>query len=85
MMKYINSILASNNANNTTYKWLVSIAFLYAVVKLVNNVNTPFTMAEGFNQSKPYVFKKNKEVYDEFTADIYDTLNNCLMCHIYRQ
>ena len=74
MMNYINSILTSSNANNTTYKWLVSIAFIYAGVKLVNNVKTPFTIAEGFNQSKPYVYKKDENVYDDFMSEIYDEL-----------
>ena len=74
MMNYINSILTSNNANNTTYKWLVSIAFIYAGVKLVNNVKTPFTIAEGFNQSKPYVYKRDENVYDDFMTEIFDEL-----------
>lgn len=74
MMNYINSILTSNNANNTTYKWLVSIAFIYAGVKLVNSVKTPFTIAEGFNQSKPYVYKKDENLYDDFMAEIFDEL-----------
>lgn len=76
MIKYINSILTSNNTNEATYKWLLSIAIIYAGVKLVNNVKTPFTVAEGFTQSKPYVYKKNEDIYDDFTAEIYDTLND---------
>lgn len=76
MMNYINSILSSNNANNQTYKWLISIGFIYAGVKLVNSVKSPFTIAEGFNQSKPYVFKKDEELYDDFTAEIYDELHD---------
>lgn len=74
MMNYINSILTSNNANNSTYKWLVSIAIIYAGVKLANNIKSPFTTAEGFNQSKPYVYKKDEDLYDDFMAEIFDEL-----------
>ena len=76
MIKYINSILASNNTNNATYKWLISIAILYAGVKLINNTKTPYEMVEGFNQSKPYVYKRNEDIYDDFVAEIYDVLHD---------
>jgi len=55
MIKYITSILTSNNANNRAYKWVLSLALIYASVKLVNSVKTPTMPVEGFNQSKPYV------------------------------
>ena len=64
MLKYINSILTSNNSNNMTYKWLVSIALLYTTVKILNNTNIPYETVEGFNQSKPYVYKRNEDIYD---------------------
>ena len=76
MIKYINSILTSSNANNRAYKWLLSLALIYASVKLVNSIKTPSMPVEGFNQSKPYVYKKNKDIYDDFTAEIYDELHN---------
>jgi len=76
MIKYINSILTSNNSHNTTYKWLIAIAIIYTGVKLAKLSKPLYVPIEGFTQSKPYVYKKNKEVYDDFTADIYDELHN---------
>ena len=76
MIKYINSILTSNNSHNTTYKWLIAIAIIYTGVKLAKLSKPLYVPVEGFTQSKPYVYKKNKEVYDDFTADIYDELHN---------
>lgn len=78
MLKYINSILTSNNSNNMVYKWLVSIALIYTAVKLLNNTNIPYEAVEGFNQSKPYVYKRNEDVYDDFIAEIYDVLHNTI-------
>jgi len=76
MIKYINSILTSTNSNNMTYKWLVSIALVYASVKLIRNTKTPYEAVEGFNQTKPYVYKRNEDIYDGFIADIYDILHD---------
>lgn len=78
MLKYINSILTSNNSNNMVYKWLVSIALVYTTVKLLNNTNIPYEAVEGFNQSKPYVYKRNEDIYDDFIAEIYDVLHNTM-------
>ena len=78
MLKYINSILTSNNSNNMVYKWLVSIALIYTTVKLLNNTNIPYEAVEGFNQRKPYVYKRNEDIYDDFIAEIYDVLHNTM-------
>jgi SAM-dependent methyltransferase len=78
MIQYITSILNSNNSNQATYKWLLTIAIVYAGVKLVNTSKTPFTIAEGFNQNKPYVYKKDEDIYDEFYSEVYDMLNNTI-------
>jgi len=76
MIKYITSILSSKNANSQTYRWLVGIALIYATVAISNKSNAKFIKNEGFHQTKPYVYKKDDDIYDEFYADIYDELMN---------
>ena len=76
MIKYITSILSSKNANSQIYRWLVGIALIYATVAISNKSNANFIKNEGFHQTKPYVYKKDDDIYDEFYAHIYDELTN---------
>ena len=76
MINYLTSILSSRNSNSQTYRWLVCIALIYATVAISNKSNAKFIKNEGFHQTKPYVYKKDDDIYDEFYADIYDELMN---------
>lgn len=76
MINYLTSILSSRNSNSQTYRWLVGIALIYATVAISNKSNAKFIKNEGFHQTKPYVYKKDDDIYDEFYADIYDELMN---------
>lgn len=76
MINYLTSILSSRNSNNQTYRWLVGIALIYATVAISNKSDAKFIKNEGFHQTKPYVYKKDDDIYDEFYADIYDELMN---------
>ena len=76
MINYLTSILSSRNSNSQTYRWLVGIALIYATVAISNKSDAKFIKNEGFHQTKPYVYKKDDDIYDEFYADIYDELMN---------
>ena len=54
-----------------TFVLLLTISFI--ILLLYNHYHT-IDKKEGFTQSVPFIVKRNDEIYDDFYAEIYDTL-----------
>ena len=74
MIKYIYSVLNSNNPNVFLLKLLLIITFCYFVHLFWMKSNKK-TKYEGFTQELPYVLKTNENIYDSFYAEIYDDIH----------
>jgi len=53
---------------------LILLLVIYLAIFSYNRIQNR-SIHEGFQQSDPYVVKRNAEIYDEFYVDIYDKLN----------
>jgi SAM-dependent methyltransferase len=80
MLKYIKNIVTSSNPNLFYLQLLFFLAIVFIGLFLYRLTEPPYSrqkrMQEGFTQEQPYVLKLNEEIYDEFTAEIYDGVNN---------
>jgi len=80
MLKYIKNIVTSSNPNLFYLQLLFFLAIVFIGLYLYRITESPYSkqkrMQEGFTQEQPYVLKQNQEIYDEFTAEIYDGVNN---------
>lgn len=76
MIKYIYNIIKSDNPNLIILKTLLLIAIIYLFIYLYKISAPPNQEKEGFTQSEPFVFKQDKEIYDDFYAEVYEGINN---------
>ena len=65
----------SANPKNEWFQIMFGLAILTLLVLWFKRFDlSPYY--EGFVQDKPYVFKENNDIYDEFYTEIYDRLMN---------
>lgn len=78
MFKYMQLLLTSKNPNLFFQKWLVILAIILVAIFVYNSTAHTNTnpSTEGFSQVEPFVLKQNQNIYDEFYADIYDSLHD---------
>lgn len=77
MIKYLGSILSSNNSNTAVFRYLLTFALAYGVIKMYKPSNKRYTQSkEGFYQREQFVLKRNDDVYDDFYAEVYDNVHD---------
>jgi SAM-dependent methyltransferase len=78
MIKYLGSILSSNNTNTTIFRYMLTIAIAYGVIKLYKPSNKKHynQSKEGFYQREQFVLKRNGDIYDDFYAEVYDNVHD---------
>jgi len=76
MIKFFTSILTSNNSKNILLKYLLTLAIGYTIYSIHKSSEKPDTKVEGFYQREQFVLKRNKDIYDDFYAEIYDNLHD---------
>jgi len=77
MIRYINTILKSNNPKFFYHKWLILIvvvAIFYYLYK-ISKPSRPI-INEGFTQEAPFVLKTDLEIYDIFYGEVYDGITD---------
>lgn len=79
MIKYISTLLYSQNPNQRTLKYLLIFTLFIAVFIILKYAMTAIqttypSSQEGFSQDGPFLLKRNENIYDEFYTDIYDNL-----------
>jgi len=80
MMKYIYSILTTEESNIMTLQNLVFVALIALIFCAYKKNNTHWRIqngigVEGFAQRDAFVMKQNKQIYDDFYCSVYDTLS----------
>ena len=75
MIKYIYTILKSQNLNVTFLKWLLIIAIIYVIIVLFRHFGEKRGSQEGFTQKETFVLKQQNNIYDEFYSQIYDEIH----------
>ena len=80
MLKYLTNIVTSRNPNLFYLQFLLILAIVFLALYLYRVSESPYTKKrreqEGFTQEQPYVLKQNKDIYDDFYAELYDGVNN---------
>jgi len=76
MIKFVTSILTSNNSQNVLLKYLLTLAVGYTIYSVHKSPNKLHANVEGFYQREQFVLKHNKDVYDDFYAELYDNLHD---------
>jgi SAM-dependent methyltransferase len=61
---------------NFWYYLLLFITFVFSVAVLYKISKRKRQRQEGFSQDKPYILKREDNIYDDFYAQIYDTIYN---------
>ena len=77
MIRYIHTILKSNNPKFFYHKCLltiVMIAIVYYLYKITKPKKT--FINEGFTQESPFVLKTDLDIYDTFYAEVYDGITD---------
>jgi len=76
MLKYAKKINKFWNKSSIFLKLIVLILILYIFNHLYKKamVQEGFSELEGLHQNESYILKKNKDVYDDFYANMYDEL-----------
>ncbi len=72
----MNLLLTSRNPHLFFQKWIVIMAILVVAIFVYNSTISTKPKTEGFTQIEPFVLKQNANIYDEFYADIYDSLHD---------
>lgn len=73
MIKYLYTILKSNNPRLFYHKMLLIIAIVMIVYYLHKFSDPPKeARVEGFSQEAPFVLKMDLAIYDDFYAEVYD-------------
>ena len=53
----------------------LSLCYMYASKSAASSASSALPFEEGFQQTHPFLFKRDNDVYDSFYAEIYDTLH----------
>lgn len=72
MIKYLNTILTSNNPRFFYHKMLIFIIIITIIYYLYIFSKPTIKNPEGFSQKAPFILKSNLEIYDNFYAEVYD-------------
>lgn len=74
MINYISTIIHSNHPNIFVFKWLIILAIVYFLYMLLRKPQRCGRF-EGFTQNEKFILKQNENIYDDFYAQIYDTIH----------
>lgn len=75
MIKYIFAVLNSKNPNVLAMQYLLYMTIIYLIYIVWKKYNRQSLSYEGFEQSKPFVLKKDDDIYDDFYSHIYDDIH----------
>lgn len=75
MIKYIYTVVKSNNPNLFFFKILLILAIIIVLFYLYKVSAPPKENQEGFLQEAPFILKQNANIYDEFYAEVYDGIS----------
>jgi len=76
MIKYLSNILNSRNPNLFFLKVTLYLGILLILYILYKISAPPKQPGEGFTQKEQFVLKREGDIYDDFYAEVYDTLND---------
>jgi SAM-dependent methyltransferase len=80
MFTYLSKIINSTNPNLFFLQLLLILAIVFVFTYLHRISEPPYSKKnkalEGFQQDHPYVLKQNHDIYDDFFAEMYDSVNN---------
>jgi len=79
MFTYLSKIINSTNPNLFFMQLLLILAIVFVCIHLHRISESPYSKKnkalEGFQQDHPYVLKQNQDIYDDFFAEMYDSVN----------
>lgn len=75
MINYIHTIFTSNNPEHAFLKIALFFAIIYIYLFIYKNTEKP-RCTENFSQKEQFVVKKHDDIFDNFYADIYDSLHD---------
>ena len=70
----LHSLFYSNNPNMAILRYLCLLTILFISVILYKRFYIDSHKSEGFQLTGPYTLKQNEEIYDDFYANIYNTV-----------
>ena len=76
MIKYIFTVLTSNNPHLFYHTLLLNIILILIIYYLYRMSVSKTTKIENFTQQNSFVLKTNSDIYDKFYAEIYDGITD---------